>query len=118
MNGLKMMSKALALLGYSENDGNSQLTQRVRNRALPLCNLIYTDLRNICGEEYKTLETLTDEIELPEKALDVFACGLAGYIAQSEGDDNSQYFWSNEYQNRRTTLSKVTEYKDTLPTVE
>lgn len=118
MNGMKIISKALGLLGFSENDGNLNLTQRVKNRALPLCNLVYTDLRKICGMDHKTLESLTDEIELPENAMEIFACGLAGYIAQSEGDDNAQYFWSNEYQTRRTTLSQVTEYKDVLPTVE
>lgn len=113
-----MITKALNLLGFSENDGNLQLTQRIMNRALPLVNLVYTDLRNVCGMDYKTLDSLTDEIELPEKAFDIFACGLAGYIAQGEGDDNAQYFWSSEYQARRVKLSQVTEYKDTLPTVE
>jgi hypothetical protein len=118
MNGTKMLNKALGLLGYSENDGNPQLTQRVRSRALSLCNLVYTDLRSVCGLEYKELESLTDEIELPEKAIEIFACGLAGYIAQSEGDDNSQYFWSSEYQTRRVKLSQVTAYTDALPAVE
>lgn len=118
MTGRKMISKALSLLGFAENDGNLQLTQRVMNRALPLVNLVYTDLRSVCGMECKELSTLNDEIELPQKAFDIFACGLAGYIAQSEGDDNAQYFWSSEYQARRVKLSQVTEYKDVLPTVE
>lgn len=117
MTGRKMVTKALSLLGFAENDGNLQLTQRVMNRALPLVNLVYTDLRGICGTEYKTLDSLADEIELPEKALEIFACGLAGYIAQGEGDDNAQYFWSSEYQARRVKLSQITAYKDTLPTV-
>lgn len=118
MTGRKMITQALSLLGFAENDGNMQLTQRVMNRALPLVNLVYTDLRRVCELDYKPLESLADEIELPQKAMDVFACGLAGYIAQSEGDDNAQYFWSSEYQTRRTKLSTVTEYKDALPTVE
>lgn len=113
-----MINQALCLLGYSENDGNNQLTQRVMNRALPIVNLVYGDLSRICCDEVKRLNSLSEEIELPEKVLDIFACGLAGYIAGSESDENMQYFWSSEYQTRRTTLTKVTEYKDVLPTVE
>lgn len=115
MTGSKMINQALGLLGYSESNGNTQLTQRVMNRALPLVNLVYSDLRRVCGLENKRLKTLSEEIELPEKTLDIFACGLAGYIAQSEGDDNAQYFWAAEYQARRTSLSKVTQYEDVLP---
>ena len=118
MTGRQMITRALSLLGFAENDGNLQLTQRVMNRALPLVNLVYGDLNAILGNEHKPLENLNDKISLPIKALDIFACGLAGYIAQSEGDDNAQYFWSSEYQARRVKLSQVTEYKDTLPTVE
>ena len=118
MTGVKIINQALSLLGYSESDGNNQLTQRVMNRALPIVNLVYGDLSRICCDEQKRLKSLSEEIGLPENAIDIFACGLAGYIAGSEGDDNAQYFWSSEYQTRRTTLSKVTEYKDVLPTVE
>lgn len=118
MTARKAVTKALGLLGFSENDGNIQLTQRIMNRVLPFINLVYSDLRRICGMEYKAVETLSDEIELPEKAFDVFVCGLAGYIAGSEGDSEGQYIWKNEYQTRRVKLSHITAYKDTLPTVE
>lgn len=118
MTAVKIVHQALGLLGYAENDGNSQLTQRVMNRVVSLVNLVYGDLSRICEVENKPITTLSEEIKLPEKALDVFACGLAGYIAQSEGDDNAQYFWSNEYQQRRTKLSQVTSYKDVLPVPE
>lgn len=118
MTAMKMVQQALGLLGYSENDGNSQLTQRVMNRSVSIVNLVYSDLNRICEGEYKPITSLSDEIKLPENAQDVFACGLAGYIAQSEGDDNAQYFWSNEYQTRRTKLSRVTSVKDVLPIPE
>ena len=118
MTGRKMITRALSLLGFAENDGNLQLTQRVMNRALPLVNLVYGDLHAICGtEEYKPLENLNDKISLPIKALDIFACGLAGYIAGSESDDYMQSIWMAEYQQRRVTLSRVTEYKDVLPKI-
>lgn len=118
MTAIKMTTQALNLLGYAENNGNTQLTQRVMNRALSLVNLVYTDLSRVCEADNKPITTLSDEIKLPEKAFDVFACGLASYIAKSENDDNNQYFWSQEYQIRRTKLSRITSYKDVLPIPE
>lgn len=115
MTATKMVQQALNLLGYAENSGNSQLTQRIMNRAVSLLNLVYSDLSRVCEVDNKPITTLVDEIKLPQKAMDVFACGLAGYIAQSEGDDNQQYFWTTEYQTRRTKLSRVTSYEDILP---
>ena len=117
MTGTEVVYQALSLLGYAENNGNLQLTQRVMNSVLPNVNLVYGDLRNAYGLKHKRLSNLSQQLELPDKALDIFACGLAGYIAQSEGDSEGQAFWSVEYQSRRTTLSHLTEYKDVLPTV-
>lgn len=118
MTGCEIYNNALSLLGYAENNGNKQLTQRVMDRAIPLLNLVYGDLRRVCGMDEKRVKSLSEEIELPEKALDICACGVAGYIAMSEGDDSAQAIWSTEYQARRTTLSKVSEIKDVLPTVD
>ena len=112
------MQRALGLLGYAENNGNTQLTQRILQKALPLVNLVYGDIARMCGLQKERLQSLTDEVDLSDKAADVFACGVAAYIAATEGDDNAQSFWSAEYQSRRTTLSKVTEYKDVLPLPE
>lgn len=117
MTGSEMINSALSLLGYTENSGNASLTQRTLARALPLLNLVYGDLRWCCELEPKKLKTLADEIELPEKAYDIFACGLAGYIANGEGDDNEQAFWAAEYAARKVKLSHQTVYKDTLPKV-
>lgn len=118
MTGCEIYNNALSLLGYAENNGSNQLTQRVMNRAIPHINLIYGDLRRICGMDEKRIETLSEKMELPEKALDVCICGVAGYIAMSEGDDNAQAIWSAEYQSRRTTLSQIGTIKDVLPTVD
>ena len=118
MTANDIIREATALLGYSDNDGNSQLTQRIRNRALPIFNLVYNDLRRVCELKRKPIILLSDEIELPEEAEDVLACGVASYIALSEGDDTMQYMFSTEYQRRRTGLSRVGEIKDVIPTVD
>jgi len=118
MTANEVLMKSMALLGYSDNDGNSQLTQRIRNRALPLFNLVYNDLRQVCELKHKPVISLSDEIELPENAIDVLKCGVAGYLAGSEGDDAQQYIWKTEFQQRRTKLSRVGEIKDVIPTVD
>ncbi|MBO5020607.1 MAG: hypothetical protein J6D52_08080 [Clostridia bacterium] len=118
MKAIETVQKALGLLGYAENDGNSQLTQRVMNRTVTLVNLVYSDLSRICEKENEPIKTLNDELKLPENVFDVLECGVAGYIAQSENDDNAQYLWMGEYQQRRARLSRVTEYKDVLPVPE
>lgn len=118
MTALQMVNKALGLLGYSENNNNLDLTQRVMSRALPLVNIVYSDIRRISGLIPKDIETLSEDLEIPSKAYDVMACGLASYISGSENDDSAQAFWSAEYQARRTTLSQVTGYTDVLPTAD
>ena len=118
MKGCEVYNNALSLLGYAENSGNNQLTNRVMNRALPIINLVNNDLRLICGMEEKRIETLSEEIKLPQKAIDVLICGVAGYVAMAEGDDGAHAIWSAEYQARRTKLSRIEEINDVLPVVE
>lgn len=118
MTGNEILQQALGLLGYSENNGNTQLTQRVLQKALPLVNLVYSDIKRMCGVDENALASLTDEIKTPDKANEVFACGVASYIAATEGDDAQQAFWGAEYATRKTALTRITEIKDTLPVLE
>lgn len=115
MTGADILKRALALLGYSDSGGNTQLSERVTGRAVQLINLVYNDLRRITELEEAPLNTLGGEIRLPGKAADVLVCGVASYIALSEGDDLMQAVWSEEYRVRRTALSKAAEIADTLP---
>lgn len=115
MTGSELIKQSLKILGYSDNGGNTQLSGRVMSRAVSLINLVYNDLRRICGEERASVSSLSEELELPEKAADALICGVAAYIALSEGDDLMQAVWSQEYQQRRTALSEVDEIEDVLP---
>lgn len=118
MTAHEIIREAISLLGYSDNDGNNQLTQRITNRAVPIFNHVYNDLRRVCELPRKPIISLLDEFKLPEEAHDVLMCGVASYIAASENDDTQQYMWSTEYQQRRKTLSRVSEIKDVIPTVD
>lgn len=115
MTGSDILKRALALLGYSDAGGNPQLSERVTKRAVPLINLVYNDLRRISNLEAVSISHLNDEIVLPDRAVDIAVCGVASYVALSEGDDLMQAVWSAEYSRRRTTLSEVTEIENVLP---
>jgi len=67
MTANEVLMKSMALLGYSDNDGNSQLTQRIRNRALPLFNLVYNDLRQVCELKHKPVISLSDDKNTPSR---------------------------------------------------
>ena len=74
MKAKELLNNTLKLLGYSDSDGNIELTARIRNSAIVTMNLVYGDLRRACNEgEFEPLKPLDDEIKLPQKALgDVF----------------------------------------------
>lgn len=118
MTGNDILNKALSLLGFFDSNGNSQLTQRIMQKALGIINFVYIDLMRICGIESEPLESLNKKVNLSQYAIEVLVCGVASYIADTEGDDNAQALWSAEYQARRTTLSSIQQYKDVLPNAE
>jgi len=118
MTGSEMLNHSLKLLGYSENNGNTHLTQVIKNRALPIINLVYAELSRNCEQKFQPLESLSKEINLPEKALnEVMPAGIAMYIANAEGDNAAEVFWASEYNAKRVTLSRFGEIKDVLPNV-
>ena len=118
MTGSEILNQSLRLLGYSESNGNAHLTQTIRNRALPIVNLVYAELARNCEQKFEPLESLSDKINLPDNALnEVMPCGIAMYIANAEGDGAAQSFWGAEYNAKRVTLSRFGEIKDVLPNV-
>ena len=119
MTGREMLNQALSLLGYSEENGNSHLTQVIRNRALPIVNIVNSELARTCGAKLVPLKSLDDELNLPERALsEVMPSGVALYIAQAEGDNAAQAFWAAEYNAKRVTLSHFDTIEDVIPTVD
>ena len=118
MTALQIANKSLALLGYTDNNNNTDLTQRVLNRILPLVNLVFSDICRMCDMKEKEIKSLDEDFSLPEKAVSVMACGLAAYIAAAEGDETAQIFWAEEYSQRKTSMTQMCEYSDELPTPE
>ena len=117
MKAITLLNDALKMLGYSDSDGNAELTQRLRNRAVVTVNLVYGDLWRIFNSEsFKPIISMDDEVALPEKALgDVFLYGLAMHIARSENDGDQQQFFTMLYNAKRAGLTQYDKVKNTVP---
>ena len=117
MTGAQMLDKALVMLGYSNTNGN--LISRIKDRSLTFINLVYSDIWYILKEEdFTPLSTLKDKIDLTDRVLqDVFPYGLCMFIAQSESDSDNQALWTNLYNQKRTSLTRLDTVKDVIPTV-
>ena len=120
MKANELLNNALKMLGYTDSDGNSELTQRLRNKAVVTVNLVYGDLWRICNTgEFEPIESLSDEIRLPEKAMgDVFLYGLAMHITRSENDGDQQQYFTMLYNARRASLTQYTTVKNVIPRPE
>lgn len=118
MIATEILNNALNLLGYSENNANSNLTQNIRSQAIPIINLIYAELSRNCDLKNTLIKSLNDEIKLPERVLsEIMPCGVAMYIANTLGDSGAQAFWGAEYNSKRATLSQLTQIVDTVPNI-
>lgn len=112
-----LLNDALKMLGYTDSDGNSELTRRLRNKAVVTVNLVYGDLWRICNTgDFEPIKSLSDKIKLPEMAIgDVFLYGLAMHIARSENDGDQQQFFAQLYNSRRAGLTRYEKVKNILP---
>lgn len=112
-----ILNDSLRLLGYTDNDGNPELSQRIRNKAIVTVNLVYGDLWRICKDtDFEPITSLDDEIKLPKKATgDVFLYGLAMHLARNENDGDQQQYFAYLYNSRRAGLTKFDRLKNIIP---
>ena len=115
MKAKELLNNALKMLGYSDSDGNVELTQRIRKQATLTLNLVYWDLWRIFNSgEFKGIRSLDDEIELPNVALgDVFLYGVAMHLARSENDGDQQQYYTMLYNAKRAGLTQYDRVKNT-----
>ena len=120
MKAKELLNNTLKMLGYSDSDGNVELTSRIRNSAIVTINLVYGDLHRVVGNgEFEPIKSLEDEIKLPQKALgDVIAYGIAMHIARSENDGDQQQYYTMLYNARRAGLTGYGVVKNTWPRPE
>lgn len=117
MKAKEILNNALKMLGYTDSDGNSELTQRLRNRAIVTVNLVYGDLWKIFNKDrFEPIGSLNDEIQLPQEAIgDVFLYGLAMHVARSENDGDQQQFFAALYNAKRAGLTQYDRVKNVIP---
>lgn len=120
MKAKELLNNTLKMLGYSDSDGNIELTQRIRKGAVLIINLVYSDLwKTVSKETFVPITSLDDEIKLPQKALgDVFMYGLAMHIARSENDGDQQQYYTMLYNAKRAGLTQYEKVKNVILRVE
>jgi hypothetical protein len=112
-----LLNNSLKILGYTDQNGNEQLTTRIRNSAIVNINLVYSDLWRIrkAKEPFKPVNSLSDTVDLPNDVLyDVFPYGLCMHIARSENDGDQQQFYAFMYNQKRLSLSRIEIIEDTF----
>ena len=120
MKATELLNNTLKMLGYTNADGNAELTGRIRNSAIVTVNLVYSDLwKTASREPFEQIKSLDDEILLPQKATDeCFLYGLAMHIARSENDGDQQQFYTALYNSKRAGLANYEKIKNIIPRVE
>lgn len=114
-----VIEKAMALLGYTDMEGNTS-SARFQGVSLSALNAIYGDLyyiNNAIG--FTPVGSASEEINLDERVInDVMPYGVAAFIAQNMGDTVNQQFFSQMYNLKRKTVASNESITDTLPTIE
>ncbi len=120
MKASELLNNALKIIGYTDSDGNAELTQRIRKSAIVTVNLVYADLwKTENKESFEPIKSLDDEIKLSQRVTDeCFLYGLAMHIARSENDGDQQQFYAALYNSKRAGLTRYEKVKNILPRVE
>lgn len=120
MTGKEIYRQALALLNYSDADGNATADADLHKRALALVNQIYADLWHISNSgQFHPLTALSNQIDLETQVLtNVMPYGVAMLIAQTDGDADNQALYANLYNQRRPSArSRNDRIEDRQPRV-
>ncbi len=117
MKAKVILNDTLKMLGYNESNGNVEFTQRLRNNAVVMINLVYGDLWKIFYKSvFEPIKNLDDEIKLPDSALwEVFLYGLAMHLARSENDGDQQQFYTMLYNSKRAGLTQYDKVNNVIP---
>lgn len=123
MNGMSLFEKAMEMLGYTSAEGISGRDDMLK-RALTLINNVYAELYYAFvqkqGEKdgFVPLANINDCLNLPALVLnDIAPYGVAMYLAQSEGDADSQALYANIYNQKKVRGKSFGRIKNGMPYV-
>lgn len=116
MTGKEMINKAILLLGYNDEQGNTS-DSRFQVASKNALNFVYSDLFYcLAPEGFEEIKTLSEEIPLPERVLfDVMPYGVAAFIAESLGDGEKQQYFAMMYNRKRAGLTRYEDIEDGIP---
>lgn len=119
MTGTQILDKAIRLLGYTDGMGIAEMNGRLKSRAVPVINAVYSDLFYLLHDYgFSGVRELKDEICLPNRVLnDVMPYGVAAFLAQGESDGDQQQYFMMIYNNKRLGVADRAEVRDVLPDV-
>lgn len=120
MNARALFDEAMTMLGYVNAEGLSGEEDMLK-KSLVIINKIYFELYrafvNKKGDGFIPLGNINDEVNLPQVVLrDIAPYGVAMFLAQSEGDADSQALYANLY-NQKKISGSVGKITDRLPHV-
>ncbi len=113
--GQEVLNQALLLLDYTGRYAGGQAA--MARRGLAAVNQAYCDLWHIEGRgAFVPLRTLDGVLELSERACaDILPYGAAMFLAQSEGDGDSQRLYAALYNQKRAgAAGRPLRVRDTL----
>ena len=123
MNGMSLFDKAMEMLGYASAEGISGRDDMLK-KALTLINNVYAELyyafvqRPGDEDNFVPLANINDSLNLPTVVLnDIAPYGVAMYLAQSEGDADSQSLYASIYNQKKVRGKKIERIKDKAPHV-
>lgn len=113
MTGQEIYNRAMALLGYTDADGNTSTRQfaELHKNALLLVNQVCSELHYIetGGAPYDLLSSMGEQVTISDRtALDVAPYGVAMYAAQLAGDANNQGIYAMTYNQKRSSVHRPT----------
>lgn len=119
MKAIELLNNVLKILGYTDSDGNAEITSRIRNCAVVTVNLVYADLWRMFNDTpLEPIKSLNDKIELPQNVLnECFLYGLAMHIARSENDGDQQQLYTMLYNAKRAAFPRFDKVKNVIPKV-
>ncbi len=119
MKAIELLNNVLKILGYTDSDGNAEITSRIRNCAVVTVNLVYADLWRMFNDTpFEPIKSLNDKIELPQNVLnECFLYGLAMHIARSENDGDQQQLYTMLYNAKRAAFPRFDKVKNVIPKV-
>lgn len=121
MNGRSLFDKAMIMLGYTSAEGLSGEEDMLK-KALVIINNVYAELYTAFvqkqGDEdgFVPLANINDTLNLPPRvANDIAPYGVAMWLAQSEGDADSQTLYANLYNQKKVCGKKFDKITDKMP---